>query len=1501
MDKKIKIGELVSFHNEHFFEGAVQLRWVQEREAQAQLAASTFVFHGPRYHGAGDAENEGIDGGYRLKDSASFIADLIGSIHSGLQGEDVNPYWLVVAGYGSGKSHLALTCATLLGDPHGATAQKIVQNIAHADEMIGVKVGQDVAKLSRPVLVLALDGMAGFHLGNALSQAVFSQLRRYGVDAGAIRALSPRFQSAAQFVERNFAFRADRFSNCLPGLTVEEICSRLRENDEEIYCEVDTLYTEANGSPIPVVGQESAQDLINTLCEIYCGPDGAFSSVVILFDEFGRYLEYAAEKPQLAGDSALQQIFQGVQDNGTKVRFVGLIQYELKAYLKRFGSADLRQLQRYITRFDAAQKWYLSTNLETIFAHMIGKEQPALGQIWQQADATQIWHESWQQMRACLPGYERYPVWQDAERFTRVIAEGCWPLHPLATWFLTRQRDVVQSRSALTFIKEMIDRISSEFAFSKGRLRQVSAAELVLSSMLPELISAERETGSTVAETLQLLLEKFQAHISVEQRLVLAGVAILEKMRVGKQSQEGMDRLLCEATVLPSKSLGIALIGLSQELGAIEWNRDLGQYELIADASTRGQFQQWLRKHQARFSPDSIRDLFVRRGGADTELGDVATDFAQRHNISTPEWHFEAQFAHSGIIEKSIKRVFHEWSQAIAPSEAKGKVIYLYLHHDEDASLIASRLSDLMQAELKQLGYSAAPIWVIAIVDRQERIAEHIGRLYLFDEQISVEERERFRRFVPEERERSRQALKEATQDAIKERLYWISGFSDLPDGRLKKIGEEIFARVYPHVLPFPFDGFATSAGGGAADCAQLTRSLIAHQVEGSWVQAQPKRLQNRVSASLVACWMVLPSSGKLTEPAESKVKDAYQWLQKCHQDDPTRTLWSSYKALIAPPYGMNAASAGLLLGLVLGGNSPPRRIERQGVMVASSDWVNEAYPAQKGRHYLEQGILEQSTLRFLSDDCEGRWRNVLNRWTEEKNYQLIIDIARETELMQRVEPRPELFDGLYLHLRERSDNAFEKLSDAQRKLDDCERGIERAEQRGNVGEFLRIGTQLIQQRQIMETDECWPEVCAKKCDALLTPIREFLSPLLKSWIARQGCQSAMQVAEFRQSMRRAAESLRLLGFDLEAKMLEQQAQHSIVHVEARQRFSLTLDESDDYPRQPDPNESTSVRDMRDAITKGDGLIQGVEAADAVLKPEEINARIDAIKKRQQRLKAAIERQTNALNSLFNLSLDSEGALHDALIKANRLKEIFHGTRDQREVSEIAAQLERLLSDVAEWEGADISVERLDELLQQRVLRQMADMESFLVAQEIDPAWNMRAIYQSLALERIEAAQRRSSAWLAPRVLQEVEISSLNKLRCATLEQELVSAPMYLSVADHAQVEILLDAVRCRHAELDELERRGRVAAWQKRFLTLGDIDKLPKHETEQILKALQSPPEELLADEHALLQQIEIELTAHLDRMGMDEIVGRIERLPVDVQHKLLAILNERLAVITA
>jgi hypothetical protein len=1489
----VKIGKIIRFHDERFFEGAVQLGWAQKRIEQARQAATSFVFHGPRYHGGDEAQRDGIDGGYRLKDTASFVRDLLESILVGVEGKDANPYWLVVAGYGSGKSHLALTCATLLADPTGDTAKLVLEQIAHADAEIGQEVFDKVQQLAKPALVLPLDGMSGFHLGNALSRAVFQQLKIHGLDATAIRDLSPRFETAEHFVARNFLIRPDQFAQRLPELDCDQICSRLREHDEAVYSEIDAIFFEANGRPIPVEGQESAQDLIDTLCSVYCGPDKPFSQVVILFDEFGRYLEYAAEKPHLAGDSALQQIFQGVQDNSNKVRFLGFIQYELRAYLKRFGGADLRQLQRYVTRFDAADKFYLSSNLETIFAHMIGKDESALDVLWNKTKADKVASQSWGLMSRTLPGFANFPVWNDPERFIQVIARGCWPLHPLAVWFLTRQRDVVQSRSALTFIKDVIDRESGSEAQINGSLRQVCAAELVR-NMLSELIAAERETGGTTAETLQVLLTKLEGHLTREQGLLLTGVAALEKMRVGPQSQDVANSLLGEVSGLNGDLLPPILESLS-ELGALEWNRDLGQYELLSDGTSRAQFQQWLRTKQSSFTADMARDLFVRKSSTDIELADIPTDFSQRNQISTPDWFFEAQFAHAHTIENAVRTAFREWEQAHLPKDAKGKVIYLYLHPDDDLDAIGIRLEKLFNEELNRIGQPRAPVWVVGIVDKQGALADHIGRLHMLSEQLSANDEERFRRFIPEERTRSRLALKDGAQLAIKERLYWVAGFSEVPPGRLSTVAQVIFTQVYPKALPFPFDGFATAAGGGAADSAQLMRGLIARQVNGAWVQAQPRRLQNRVDAVLVQSWKSLLPSGQLCEPQNPAVSALYKRVEKLHQEDVDLALAVSYFDLIKPPYGLNASSAGLFLGVLLASETPPRRIELAGQLVASSDWLNVAFSGQRSYH-IDSDILCRSRLRFLSEDATARWRSYLNRWESEKNYLGMLTHARDAKVMERADPIPEILEGKYKFLLAGTAAIEEKLKEVERKLKSIEQEIEHAERRESVAHSIKYGAQLLVLRNGVSDTSSWPESYVQECTQLIELTKGQITQRINTWIPTQLCRNAVEIIDFRQRNERLVRDLESLGFVQQAQALNRQVQSSIQRIEQLQNHRLTLAASDDYPRQFQPTESTTVRAIRDELSTGDELIEALNNTAPALSQNEIEVRVEAIKTRQKLFQDALNRKRDALGALYQAP-KNEQELREALSRASHLRNIFVGTPDEAEVSELILQFERIVADLQAWGADQVSPDRLEELLLIQVEQQLTALTSYLEEKEIDPAWDLAAIYQAIAAERIDNARRRSSEWVEPRLKLAIEIATSDRVICDALERELSAPPSFLAVEARQQVGALLESIRTRIASLDEQLRQSVVAKWQERFLPLPDVGKLERRETEELLHSLRNPPCTLKSEEVVNINSAIDQLTVRLDEVSVDEIVNRIRRLSVarqrEIQVQLFAILQ--------
>ncbi|NCC30260.1 MAG: hypothetical protein EOM22_19435, partial [Gammaproteobacteria bacterium] len=275
--------------------------------------------------------------------------------------------------------------------------------------------------------------------------------------------------------------------------------------------------------------------------------------------------------------------------------------------------------------------------------------------------------------------------------------------------------------------------------------------------------------------------------------------------------------------------------------------------------------------------------------------------------------------------------------------------------------------------------------------------------------------------------------------------------------------------------------------------------------------------------------------------------------------------------------------------------------------------------------------------------------------------------------------------------------------------------------------------------------------------------------------------------------------------------------------------------------------------------------------------------RVKAIQDRQQRLREALDRQRALLGALFAAVPKSESALQEGLARVNRLREIFIGTRDESEVSELAFQLQRIAADLGTWETGDMSPERLAEILAQQIEHQSAALAEELAAREIDPAWDLASVYQALGAERIDAARRRSADWLSPRRALADKIPTLARDGCARIESELNVAPAYLSSEDREVVEKLLEMLALRIATLDGQARQTRIETWRRGLPEIEEIGTLDKHRTEAFLKDLQNPPETLLPDEHAVLAPLAEALNAHYDQMSMDEIMARIERLSAE------------------
>ena len=117
----ILLKDIVRFRGDRLFDGAANLSWFWDDVEKSHQAAESFVFHGPQYHGVQQSDI-GISHGHQLQDTATFTKNIVNTCY----GDKGQPFTLAIAGYGTGKSHLALTIANLLSNPDSDVTKNIL-------------------------------------------------------------------------------------------------------------------------------------------------------------------------------------------------------------------------------------------------------------------------------------------------------------------------------------------------------------------------------------------------------------------------------------------------------------------------------------------------------------------------------------------------------------------------------------------------------------------------------------------------------------------------------------------------------------------------------------------------------------------------------------------------------------------------------------------------------------------------------------------------------------------------------------------------------------------------------------------------------------------------------------------------------------------------------------------------------------------------------------------------------------------------------------------------------------------------------------------------------------------------------------------------------------------------------------------------------------------------------------------------------------------------------
>jgi len=1133
-----KLKDIVRFRGDRLFNGAVSIDWFWTDEVKRQSAAEAFVFHGPKYHGVTQAD-VGISHGHRLIDTANFTR----AVARRCRGQEDQPFTLAIAGYGTGKSHLALTLATLLSDPTNSEAEQLLQNLCSADESIGNEVRTLIQETSRPFLVVALNGMQNFDLMTEFMRQVADQVRARNIDSKGIDELRPRFRQAASLIRMSSEAVVVELLEACSIKDIDTIIDALKEQDEQVYKQVHDYFA-LRGMPIRVLGGESIRDVVDVAVREYCGDGKPFTRLVILFDEFGRYTEFATVRSQIAGSGVLQNLFEAVQANADTVTFIGFIQFELNAYLQRVAPEFKNDILRYITRYQSANKSYLSVNLETLLANLLEKRNPDKLDGWFSKESSiSASKEIAKSLHSWFPESQNHRLWYDSEQFHNIIRKGCWPLSPYSSWllfYLTAAGKHLQERSALFLLEDIFNSVSDIEVPEDGSWT-LSPVDLWSDAFQEELIASE-ETGQqgSITHAYSSVVARYGTRLAGDLVNLLRALVLSSKLGTQVITKEDAISSLAELSGIPVYKAEAGISELQEKYNVIEWDQNFRQFDILGDSVPRTQFLSFIRQRVASsFDEKGKAQLFASKVKEWSDLlGNLDCDFAEENQVSTREWHYESVTSTFELLETNLKFAANRWTKAVEVDHARGTIVYCYVGQSLDPDSASVLAKTLLRRVAKELGIAALPVFVVLICDEEGILGQTLAELAVLNESLTEEDRAKFGNLVGAHIEKAQKTVRTQIEDMIRRRRYIAMLSDDISAQRLSRFGTELFSRIYQKLIPFPFDGFSTARGNAADSCQQLTTDLLQSSLDYDSAIAKPAKIKNRAITVLHSSWGVFTRTGGVSKrPSYPSVRTITEKWDKALQSEGQRLcIGKALREICLPPYGANIASAGLLLGVYVAPRMEKVTVLRNGQQYAISQWLQDGIFRGK---FLDLSILENDELLLIGEKS-SEWEELLDEWEDsESYYDWSRCIERAYELKERV-PVPPMLGYRFMHLEKQSKEAIAILQKIENQENDALVKLKQGYEQDNVSTLSWGAASLsdIRNRMVNEPP-LWTDHQINEINPYIEQGRQAIIQIFPNWLSRQSPRGETPdiVGEFKHKM------LRVIGGNLKKLELNDQLQ----------------------------------------------------------------------------------------------------------------------------------------------------------------------------------------------------------------------------------------------------------------------------------------------------------------------------------------------------------------------
>jgi hypothetical protein len=1153
-----RLDDIVRFRGDRLFNGAVSISWFGTDDVKSKAASQAFVFHGPMYHGV-QQEDIGSGHGHRLMDTATLARAMVRRCY-GL--EDYS-FTLAIAGYGTGKSHLGLALANLVNaPPDSEIAKSVLSAIEAADDSAGSDIRLILQEAKQPCLVLALNGMQSFDLTAEITKQIVRTLKTDGFDPKPLDDLRPRFGQAASLIQMSNKGILDDLVTACDAVSVDDLLSGLNQHDEQVYAKVHQFFA-SRGMPIRALSGESVRDVIDVTVREYCGEGRPYRSLLVLFDEFGKYTEFATIRSQIAGSGVLQDLFEAIQANANNVCFLGFIQFELNAYVQRVATEYKNEILRYVTRYQSANRVYLSINLETLIASLIEKrEKDTLDERFDGEKAKDDSEAEMANLGRWFPQSRNHRLWCDSDQFHNVIRKGCWPLSSYSTWllfYLASGGKHLQERSALALLTDVFHKYEQLEIPSAGNWA-LSPADLWSDALQQELISSE-ESGQqgAIAHSYSSVLARHGSRLSPRLRRLLCAVVIASKL--GLQAKDRDDAIEAlgklSGVTLSDADEGIRL--LQEEYNVLEWDEAFKAFDILGDAVPRTQFLAFIRQRVASsYDERGKATLFASRAAEWCDLlSDLECDFAEENRITTREWRYQAVTSNLDYLPQQIKIAGDRWASALGVDEPRGTVIFTYVEPSRDPATVLLDVRKLLRTVARESNVPALPILVVLLCDENGILGQALAEFAVLEESISEEDRVKFGNLIGAHKEKLSQVIREQVESMVKQKRYVTGLREELEMQRLGRTGKELFGKIYRTPLPFPFDGFSTAKGNAAETCHDLTLELFRGKLDYEGVIAKPVKSKNRAITVLKDTWGIFTRNGSISRrpsyPAVRAITE--KWDDALAEDEKRLPVRDVILELCRPPFGGNLASAGLLLGVFVAPRSEKLIAAGDGQQLAISQWVQDGVFRGK---FIDLSALHGVDLILLGESS-SEWDMLLDEWEQAESHLARKScLERSYELRKRV-PVPPSLGYREVHLRDLALASVEEMEKMDKAQDAAISKLEQGAKYGDIGKLTWGAVDLKVLCEKMEVEGAlWTDSQIAEVQPHSERARQAAIVFFPEWIVQQAPRSDSpdHVGEFKHKM------MNLVGKSLKKLALDEQFQKLDEHTSQVIRKAETIAEA---------------------------------------------------------------------------------------------------------------------------------------------------------------------------------------------------------------------------------------------------------------------------------------------------------------------------------------------------